>query len=156
MYRYEIALWLSDEPLRRTEDLTLDKYHSAIVKDGVEHYNTVSRRSKNHKEIVACRVDNSSGVSEIRITLESEAVLNIPNRALKVYSSYLANGALSELVRHNSLFRGTAEKAESPVQAELTDEDLLTLLIKVVFRNTKQDRALLDAIKDVVKSEYQD
>lgn len=154
MYRYEIALWLSDEPLRRSVDL--NDYHKAIVEEGVEHYNTVSRRSKNHKEIVACSIDDSSGVSEIRITLESEAILNIPNRALKVYSSYLANGALSELVRHNSLFRGTAEKAESPVQAELTDEDLLTLLIKILFRNSKHDRDLLQKVKDVVKSEYQD
>ncbi len=153
MYRYDIALWLADEPLRRK--INLDDYKDAIVVDGVEHYNTVSRRAKNHKEIVACRIDNDSGASEIRITLESEAPLNIPTRALKVFSSYLANGALLKFVNHNSLFRGTSEKAESPVQAELTDEGLLTLLIKCVFRSTKQDRDLLQKVKDVVKSEYQ-
>jgi hypothetical protein len=155
MYRYILALWLSDEPLRKEVDLRREDYLKAIEVDGVEHYNTISQRSKNIKKITECKVVNNAGVSEVRITLESAAVLNIPNRALRVFSSYLANGALSELVRYGSLFRGTSEKADSPI-AELTDEDLLTLLIKCVFRNTKQDRDLLLAVKDVVKSEYQD
>lgn len=110
MYRYSLTLWLSDESLRKSVDLTRDDYLKAIEQDGVEYYNTISKRSKNPKEITECKVDNSSGASEIRITLESAAVLNIPNRALKVYSSYLANGALSDLVRYKSLFEVVLKK----------------------------------------------
>lgn len=155
MYRYNLTLWLSDETLRKSIDLTRDDYRKAIEIDGPEHYNSVSRRSKNLKVITECQVVNNSGVSEIRITLDSAAVLNIPNRALKVYSSYLANGALSDLVRYNSLFRGSSEKVESPLNDDLSDEDLLTLLIRSVFRNSKEDRDLLQSVKEVIKSQYQ-
>lgn len=154
MYTYSLVLWLSDEFLRKSVDLTRDDYLKAIEIDGVEHYNAVSKRSKNPKAITECKVLISSGVSEVRITLESAAVLNIPNRALKVYSSYLANGALSKLVRYNSLFRGSSEKVESPMQAELTDEALLTLLIRCAYSNKKEDRDLLQSVKAVIKSEY--
>lgn len=156
MYKYNLCLWLSDESLRKSVDLTQEEYRKAIEIDGVEHYNAVSKRSRNFKAITECKVDNSSGSSEIRITLESDAVLNTPNRALKVYSSFLANGALADLVRYNSLFRGSSEKVESQLQEGLTDEDLLSILIRCAFRNTKQDRELLDAVKGVVKSQYQD
>ncbi|SFM41716.1 hypothetical protein SAMN03159341_1323 [Paenibacillus sp. 1_12] len=104
-----------------------------------------------------CNVDNSSGVSEIQITLESAAILNTPNRALKVYSSYLANGALSDLVRHKSLFRGSSEKVETKnYEEELSNEAVLTMLIRSVFRNSKEDRELLQSVKEVIKSQYQD
>jgi hypothetical protein len=155
MYRYSLTLWLSDESLRKSVDLTRDEYLKAIEIDGTEHYNSVSKRSKNPKVITECVVDNSSGVSEIRITLESAAVLNTPNRALKVYSSYLANGALSDLVRYNSLFRGSSEKIETTLNDELTDEALLTLLIRCVFRNSKKDRDLLHSVKEAIKDQYQ-
>lgn len=153
MYRYDLTLWLSDETLRKSIDFTLEKYQKylkAIEIDGPEHYNAVSRRSKNPKIIRECQVVNNSGVSEIRITLDSEAVLNIPNRALKVYSSYLANGALKGLVRYKSLFRGISEKVESPSNGNLSDEDLLTLLIRSVLRNSKADQALIQAVKESV------
>lgn len=91
--------------------------------------------------------------------MESAAVLNIPNLALKIKSSYLTNRTISNLVRYNSLFRESSEKVESPLQDELTDEYLLTLLIRCVFRNTKQDRDLLKSVKTVktvIKSQYQD
>ncbi|MEK4449421.1 MULTISPECIES: hypothetical protein [Paenibacillus] len=156
MYRYSLTLWLSDESLRKSVDLTRDDYLKAIEIDGPEYYNSISKRSKNPKAITECKVDNSSGVSEIRITLESASVLNIPNRALKVYSSYLANGALSDLVRYKSLFRGSSEKVESFMNDELSDEALLTLLIRCVFRNTKEDRELMQSVKEVVKNQYQD
>lgn len=155
MYRYSLTLWLSDESLRKAVDLTRDEYVKAITIDGPEHYNVVSRRSKNPKAITECQVDNSTGASEIKIVLESEAILNTPNRALKVYSSYLANGALSELVRYNSLFRGSSEKIESTLIEDLSDEALLTLLIRSVFRNSKEDRALLQSVKELIKSQYQ-
>lgn len=158
MYKYNLVLWLADESLRKEIDLHSEEYQEylkAIEVDAVEHYNSVSRRSKNYKEIKDCKVVNNAGVSEIRLTLESAAVLNTPNRALREFSSFLANGALSGLVRYGSLLRGTSEKVESPI-VELTDEGLLQIIIKVVFRNSKQDRDLLQKVKDVVKSEYQD
>ncbi|OME71506.1 hypothetical protein BSK65_10725 [Paenibacillus odorifer] len=162
MYKYNLSLWLSDETLRKSIDLTqIDKetgvdYPKAIKVDAVEHYNEVSKRSRNFKAITDCDIVYMSGVSEIRVTLESEAVLNIPNRALKVFSSFLANGALSDLVRYNSLFRGSSEKVESSTQDELSNEDLLTILIRCAFRNSKEDKKLLDSVKEVVKSQYQD
>lgn len=155
MYRYNLTLWLSDEPLRKEIDLTLDKYREAIEIDATEHYNAISRRSKNPKAITECKVVNNSGASEIRITLESEAVLNTPNRALKVFSSYLANGALSSLVRYNSLFRGSAEEVETNSHEEISDEALLTMLIRCVLRKSKEDRDLLESVKAIVKSQYQ-
>jgi hypothetical protein len=156
MYKYALTLWLSDETLRKSIDLTRDEYRKAIEIEAKEHYNAISRRSKNFKEITECQVVNNSGASEIRITLESEAVLNTPNRALKVFSSYLANGALSDFVRYNSLFRGTAEEVETNVhEEEISDEALLNMLIRCVLRKSKEDRDLLESVKAVVKSQYQ-
>lgn len=156
MYRYNLTLWLSDEPLRKEIDLTDEKYREAIEIDATEHYNAISRRSKNFKQITECKVFNNSGASEIRITLESEAVLNTPNRALKVFSSYLANGVLSDLVRYNSLFRGSAEEVEvNSREEEISDEALLNMLIRCVLRKSKEDRDLLESVKAVVKSQYQ-
>src|SRR5690606_21785160 len=102
-----------DDSLRKSVDLTKDKYLKAITIDGPEYYNSVSKRSKNPKAITECVVDNSSGASEIKIVLESAAILNTLNRAFKVYSSYLANAHLSNLARHKSLYRGCAEEVET-------------------------------------------
>ncbi|MFD1957794.1 MULTISPECIES: hypothetical protein [Paenibacillaceae] len=157
MHRYTCILWLSDDSLRKTVDLRQDEYLKAIEIDGPEYYNSVSKRSKNPKAITECVVDNSSGVSEIKIVLESEAILNTPNRALKVYSSYLANGPLSDLVRHNSLFRGSAEEVETNShEEELSDEALLTMLIRCVLRKSKEDRELLDSVREAIKSKHRD
>ncbi|AIQ45738.1 hypothetical protein R70723_07435 [Paenibacillus sp. FSL R7-0273] len=154
MYRYNLTLWLSDESLRKEIKLTDKEYRDAIEIDAKEHYNAISRRSKNPKAITECKVVNNSGASEIRITLESEAVLNTPNRALKVFSSYLANGALSDLVRYNSLFRGSAEEVEiNSHEEEISDEALLNMLIRCVLKKSKEDRDLLESVKAVVKSQ---
>ena len=155
IHKYNLTLWLSDESLRKSVDLTREEYWKAITIDGLEYYNLVSKRSRNPKEITECVVDNSSGVSEIKIVLESTAILNTPNRALKVFSSYLANGALSNLVRHNSLLRGNSEKVEnSNAKEELSNEDLLTMLIRCVLRNSKEDKELLYSVKKVIKNNY--
>lgn len=42
------------------------------------------------------------------------------------------------------------------MNAELTDEALLTLLIRCVFRNTKEDQDLLQSVKEVIKNQYHD
>ncbi|KUP22051.1 hypothetical protein AWJ19_21310 [Paenibacillus sp. DMB5] len=51
---------------------------------------------------------------------------------------------------------GSAEKIEVTTNAELTDQALLTLLIRCVFRNTREDRDLLQSVKDVTKRQYQE
>lgn len=157
MHRYNLTLWLSDDSLRKSIDLTLNEYRKAIEDLAVEHYNSVSKRSKNFKAITKCVVDNSSGVSEIKIVLESEATLNTPNRALKVFSTYLANNSpLTDLVRHKSLFRGSAEEIETKnSEEELSNEALLNILIRCVLRNSKEDRTMLQSVKEVIKSQYQ-
>jgi|GEM_PF-5342913 len=151
MHRYNLTLWISDETLRKSVDLRKEAYLKAIEIDGPMHYNSVSKRSKNPKAITKCVVDNSSGASEIKIVLESAAILNTPNRALKVYSSYLASGALSDLVRYNSLFRGSSEEIKS-FEEELSDEALLNMLIRCVLRKSKEDREILDSVREVIKS----
>lgn len=147
-----MKLWLSDEALRKEVDLEKNElYKKAIEKDAVEYYNDISKRSKNMKSIVKCKIVNCAGVSEVHIILESSESLNIPNRALKVYSSYLANGPLSNLVPNKSLFRGSSELIESETENEMTYEEILNYLLHCVLRNTKEDKSLLDEVRKIVK-----
>nr|DAT80736.1 MAG TPA: hypothetical protein [Caudoviricetes sp.] len=83
------------------------------IEKGVENYNSRSLIAKNPKKI--SKHSFSEDESTLNLTLESEAELPMPTRALKLLSSYLVEETcLGERLAGKQLFKMTAESVQKP------------------------------------------
>lgn len=103
------------------------------IERGVENYNSRSLIAKNPKKI--SKHSFSEDESTLNLTLESEAELPMPTRALKLLSSYLVEKTcLGERLAGKQLFKMTAESVqESSVENEEdANEEIPTHIVNLI------------------------
>lgn len=155
MYYYKHTLWLADEEASKTVDFGKPELQSAI-EEAVEYYNEISGKARNPKKILSYKINEK----QIELNSESSALLARPNLALQVFSRYLAQGKMKDLVTRKALFRGTAAEAEPPTDEskesskECTDEELLLKIVKIFFRKGSEDRRKIELFRSIVFDEY--
>lgn len=142
---YEIVLCLADNKLREEEDLRNYEIH---FKAGQEIFNESSKLAKNPKTMEIMQL----GEREIKLILTSEEVLTTPAISLQGFSRYLANNPETEhLVKNKALFR--SESTEVKLEEKMmSDAELLKELVDLVLSGRKEQKQVLEEIKDVLLS----
>lgn len=147
MNRFKIRLWPEKA---RTEKINLEPTIEIVTRIAKD-YSDEGRRAANRKWIE----ENSVKITRdcIELILCSEAWLNFPTKALRVFISKLSktseyNGLITAGGR---LFKGDSEYLEEDVlEEELSDEQVLIAVTKLFFRETEENRKKINAIKDII------
>lgn len=141
-YLYFIKLRLANKS--SNEESLLLKYKKTFY-EAEEYFNQTSRRAKIKKQMEITDITDEI----ISVTLSSETSLTTPTLALQAFSRYIVRDKNTEhLVKNKALFRG--EFIEMEQENKMSDVDLLKELIDIVVSGRKEQKQVLEEIKDVL------
>lgn len=104
-----------------------------LIRKSVDHYNSRSRIAKNPKQIVDVELPDPK---TLLLTLQSEAELEHPSKALKLFSQYLVTpsteGHLGEFVSGKQIFKMYAEPLSGHMPAQSSPEGIDSLRIQAI------------------------
>lgn len=150
MFKYKINFMLASEVLRDTTDLSAYKKE---IEQATNMYTIKSQQSPNPKSLSILAVSQRT----ITVLLTSETILSSPQKATRLFSSELVNGAFSHLVRNGRLFSGNAVKYDENAVKEMSDVEMINHLMKMCFESElksstekKESRALIGEIKSLL------
>lgn len=152
MYQYRLAIQFAMPSAPCFDKKIMDE-----VKLSIEHYNARSLIARNPKRIIDPKVSDSGRTLEL--TIESEAVLTYPGRALRLFSEFLATdpGALNQYIYNHQrrLFKMTVISSSvvsppsDPGERMTLSEDI-TLLKNLLDLILADDRETLSKIKNIM------
>lgn len=102
MRKYKINIQFADPNAPDFEDKIMPVFDNAI-----NNYNTKSLIAKNPKKITKKVIVDPR---TLQLTLESDSELPFPSKALRLFSAYLVDTALSEYVYGRQLFKMSSEE----------------------------------------------
>lgn len=111
-YNYELLIQFANPNAPDFDNAIMSEVEAAITE-----YNTKSRLAKNPKQIVSHALLDSR---TLRLTLESDAALMFPSKALRLLSASLVE-PLGEWIYGKQLFKMQVENDEPPVAPEGTE-----------------------------------
>lgn len=155
MYRYQIKLY--PELLSQREGINLESTFDEVRAAAIV-YSEAGEKSRVKKGIEL----NSLVVRRdcIEFILFCEVFLRQPTKCCKFFIQQLCKldfyqqliNASGRLFRGESIFLEEEEELASP-DREITDEEALTHIIKLFFRNTEKNRETISKIKEIIVSE---
>lgn len=158
MYRYQIKFY--PELLSQREGINLESTFDEVRAAAIV-YSEAGEKSRVKKGIEL----NSLVVRRdcIEFILFCEVFLRQPTKCCKFFIQQLCKldfykkliNASGRLFRGESIFLEEEEELASPekVDREMTDEEALTYIIKLIFRNTEKNRETISKIKEIIVSE---
>lgn len=148
-YQYEIKLRLASKGAKEGENNEKEKWldnYANIFFQAADYFNDVSQRAKIKKEMIITEVSKDS----ISVILNSETSLTTPTLALQAFSRYVAkNETTAHLVKNKALFRGEI-KGVKQEEKTMSDAELLKELIDIVVSGRKEQKQVLEEVKDIL------
>lgn len=146
MYFFRIRLWPEKA---KTEKINLE-YTLDLVSRIAEEYSDEGRRAANRKWIEKDSVKISGDC--IELILCSDAWLNYLTKALRSFISKLSRTSEYKglITSRGRLFQGESQYLEENIcDEELSDEEVLIEIVKLFFRETKENRKRINLIKEI-------
>ena len=152
-FRYRITLYPELLSTRENVNLNEGKADVKAVQAAVEEFNRVSSKARVKKSIdpASLRVNRDS----LEFVLSSSVFLKQPTKGARLFINLLLKMPKYDgLVRNGRLFKGECELLEEEPSADerriLTDEEALIEVTRLFFRETAQNRATIETIKELL------
>lgn len=139
-YNYDLLIQFANPNAPDFNNAILSEVEAAITE-----YNTKSRLAKNPKQIVSSALLDSR---TLKLTLQSEAELPFPGKALRLFSASLVE-PLGEWIYGKQLFKmQVVEKDEPPVALEGTEALKLKAISLILAADDEKIQEVIAILED--------